>query len=126
MLACAAGYSWLFFSLSTNHTDQHTASICLMKNTIGLPCPSCGSTRAVEAIIHAQFMQALMLNPIGYVVAAFMLIIPVWITRDLLLKQESLLHSYLHAETQLRKPALYIPLLLAILVNWIWTIEKGL
>ncbi len=97
-----------------------------MKNTIGLPCPSCGSTRAVEAIMHAQFMQALMLNPIGYIIAAFMLIIPIWIARDLLVKQESLLKSYLFIETRLRKPALYIPLLLAILINWIWTIEKGL
>ncbi|QDU59401.1 hypothetical protein Pan216_02290 [Planctomycetes bacterium Pan216] len=36
---------------------------CLFKESTGLPCPTCGSTRAVEALLSGKFGASLRLNP---------------------------------------------------------------
>lgn len=42
-------------------------SICPVAISFGVPCPGCGMTRAIKALIHGQFMQAAYYNAAVYV-----------------------------------------------------------
>lgn len=43
---------------------QFTASVCIFRNATGVPCPTCGSTRAVLALMRGDIMQAAAFNPL--------------------------------------------------------------
>jgi len=49
---------------------------CVFKQATGLDCPGCGTTRALHALVHGRFGEALHFNPLLFVfiaVAACML-----------------------------------------------------
>jgi hypothetical protein len=48
--------------------DRLPIAICVFKQLTGLPCPSCGSTRALGRLAHLDVWGALSLNPL-FVVA---------------------------------------------------------
>ena len=123
-IVCVAGYAWLFYSL--NYNANNTMEVCLMKHVTNVSCPSCGSTRSVISLTKGEFLQALKINPLGYVVAMIMLLTPLWITIDVATKRETLFRFYQNAEAFLKKPRFAIPLILLIIINWIWNITKGL
>lgn len=43
-------------------------SICLFWNTIGIPCPSCGMTRAYMALFHGDLNGAFFYHPLFWLV----------------------------------------------------------
>ncbi|MBM3720118.1 MAG: DUF2752 domain-containing protein [Actinobacteria bacterium] len=51
--------------------------LCIFRNLTGLPCPFCGSTRSVGQILQGDFIEALAFNPIGFLVAALIVIMTV-------------------------------------------------
>lgn len=51
--------------------------LCIFRNLTGLPCPFCGSTRSVGQILQGDFSEALAFNPIGFLVAALIVIMTV-------------------------------------------------
>ncbi len=126
IIACAAGYIWLYQSIKAAGTDMVPTGVCLIKHTTNIPCPSCGSTRSVISLSRGDFWEALNMNPLGYVVALVMILVPLWILFDILTKKESLLKGYRKMEIRLKKPGYAIPLVLLFLMNWIWNITKGL
>ena len=126
LIACLAGYIWLYFSLTKNITENKSVEVCLIKHVTNIPCPSCGSTRSVISLIKGDFIGALNFNPIGYLVAIIMLITPIWITVDTIKRTKTLFDFYLIIETYLKKPKIAIPLILLVIINWIWNITKGL
>jgi hypothetical protein len=71
-------------------------------------------------------MEAFFLNPFGYLIAFILLAAPLWILVDLCRRSQTLFDFYQKAEKFLRRPAVAIPLILLVLVNWIWNITKGL
>jgi hypothetical protein len=121
-----AGYSWLYFSISTNGIYNKTVDVCLIKHVTNIPCPSCGSTRSVVLLISGNLMEAFRINPLGYVVAIILLIAPLWIIIDVLIKRKTLFNFYKKIEAYLKKPLYAIPLILFVLINWIWNVTKGL
>ena len=121
MLACFVGYLWLFY----NNSVSQTVDVCLIKKLTHLPCPSCGSTKAVISLIHGDFLKSLYINPFGVIITLFLLIAPLWILFDVTSKRSSLLDFYNKTEGLLKKPGLAIPLVLLVLMNWIWNITKG-
>ncbi len=127
-VACGAGYGWLYYSTISHHgaSNLHSFEVCLFKAATGLPCPSCGSTRAVLALMAGNAHEALLLNPFGFVIAIVMLLAPVWICYDLLSKETTLFDFYCCLETWVRKPTIAFPLVLLVIINWIWNISKGL
>lgn len=129
-IVCLAGYIWLFFSLNKTSglpiSNLGISTGCIIKKVTTIPCPSCGATRSVISILKGNFTNALMLNPLGYIVALIMFLAPIWILIDLLLKKESLYKSYHTIEVYFRKPLYAIPLATLIIINWIWNITKGL
>ena len=124
--ACFAGYIWLFYNVSSSGTVKSSVEVCLVKNATNIPCPSCGTTRAVMSLVNGNFFEALLLNPFGYIVALIMLLSPVWIVIDLVSKRDTLFICYQKTERLLVKPKLAIPLSFLVLANWIWNITKGL
>ncbi|MCE2771205.1 MAG: DUF2752 domain-containing protein [Saprospiraceae bacterium] len=100
--------------------------VCLIKNATNIPCPSCGTTRAVVSLVNGDFFEALFLNPFGYIVALIMLLAPIWIVFDLISKKNSLFIFYQKIEKFLVRPKLAILLIFLVLANWIWNISKGL
>jgi len=126
LLACTAGYAWLVYSVIKLQSEKTSGDVCLIKLITNIPCPSCGSTRSVIALIHGDWLQAIYINPFGIIIALIMLIIPFWILFDTITKKITLLNFYRHTETFLKKPIIAIPLILFVLINWIWNITKGL
>ena len=126
-LACFVGYGWLYFSLQHQQQIQNNEfSVCLVKNITNIPCPSCGTTRAVMEISKGEISQSILLNPFGIIVALIMLVCPIWIVYDYLSKKDSFYQFYSTSEEILRRKKVYIPLLILVLLNWIWNINKNL
>jgi len=125
-IACLAGYIWLYFNITNKFIENKNREVCLIKYTSNIPCPSCGSTRSIISLTKGDFIGALNFNPIGYIVAGIMLIVPVWIITDMILQRNSLFIFFQRTESQLKKPKYAIPLILLVVINWIWNIFKGL
>jgi hypothetical protein len=126
LIACMAGYMWLFYSMANVQPEKNTVEVCLIKHATNIPCPSCGSTRAVLSLVHGDFLKSLYINPFGIIIALIMLIAPVWILVDVTTRKNSLLYFYRQMEAVLKKPVIAIPLVLFVLMNWIWNITKEL
>jgi hypothetical protein len=125
-IACLAGYIWLYFSITKNITETKSVEVCIIKQLTNIPCPSCGATRSVILLTKGDFIGAFNFNPIGYLVAMIMLIAPIWIIVDIIKSTKTLFDFYLKIETYLKKPKIAIPLILLVIINWIWNITKGL
>jgi len=98
--------------------------MCLWYAITGLPCPSCGMTRSVVAILDGDIRGALLLNPLGVPALLFLLVTPLWILTDLILRRQSFYKEYRRAETILRKPSVAIIAVILVLANWVWSIYK--
>lgn len=123
LIACFVGYCWLLFSI--NYEQQNNISVCFVKNVTGIPCPSCGSTRAVSQLIQGSFFKSVYTNPFGIIILAIMIIVPVWILVDILIKKDSFYQFYKKSETIIRKKPIAITLIILVLLNWYWNIKKG-
>lgn len=124
-VACLAGYGWVLLARAFPQPDSLLSGACLFKRITTLPCPSCGTTRAIVALSHGNLLASLLLNPLGYLSAAIMLIAPLWILADLLTRTSSFYRFYLAAERLLRKKYIAIPAILLVLANWVWNVVKG-
>lgn len=125
-LACAAGYIWLYFFITRNLIEPKSFEVCLFKHVTNVPCPSCGSTRAIVSISKGNFIEALSLNPIGFLVIIIMVLAPFWVIVDILTRKRTLFLFYKKIEVYLKRPEFAIPLILLVIINWIWNITKGL
>jgi hypothetical protein len=122
LLACVAGTIWLLYNLNSTETT----GVCLFKGITNIPCPSCGSTRAIESLLHGDVMHSLKINPFGVIVALILFITPFWIIADIIIRRNSLYKFYQGVEKFFQRPRVLIPFALFVLVNWIWTISKEL
>ena len=122
LLLTACGYIWLFVCDDSSRVFGWNG--CLVRYLFHIPCPSCGTTRAVRAVFHGEWLGALYYNPIGIIMAALMVVIPVWIVIDLLTNSVSLLNAYRITENKLRSWPYAFAGILAILINWIWNLMK--
>ncbi len=100
-------------------------TLCIIKNISGYPCPSCGIRSGIGYLIKLDFYRAVVQNPLSVIVILGGVIIPVWIIRDLILKDISLYSFNRKTGAWLRKnPLIIVLLILLILVNWIWNFYK--
>lgn len=117
------GYLWLFHSI--NHSDrQGLWQGCPTKQLLHIPCPSCGTTRSIMLIIKGEWLGALYTNPLGFLAAALLVIVPVWICIDLIRNSSSMLNTYNRVILQINKPRTYIPCIILLIANWIWNLTK--
>ncbi|WP_083273905.1 DUF2752 domain-containing protein [Flavobacterium gilvum] len=87
LIACFLGYSWLLFlKLTPVKNSGLDLTVCIFKRVTGLPCPSCGTTRAVSYLFTGEIVKSVFLNPFGVLVAVIMVVSPVWIIWDTITK----------------------------------------
>lgn len=70
------------------HYSASTPTVCLFKQVTTIPCPSCGSTRAVMEIVQGHFLLAIYWNPLAIITFAIMAISPFWIVADWITKKK--------------------------------------
>jgi len=124
--ACLAGYGWIYYASLGQNGNMPSAEVCLVKHATSVPCPSYGTTRSILSIAEGDLIQALLTNPLGYIGAAFLVVVPVWIGFDVFVKRATLHKFYLGFETMLKRPRYALPFAFLIIVNWLWNIFKGL
>ena len=125
--ACLLGYLWLAFAIQINtKTYKNDISVCIIKHTTNIPCPSCGTTRSILSLIKGDVYGALFWNPIGLIILTIMIVLPIWISYDLIKRKSSLYIIYNRLEIFLKQKSILIPAILLIAGNWIWNIYKGL
>ena len=77
VVACAAGYVWL--AASSMHAEEGVWRGCLFKQFFHIPCPACGSTRALIALCQGHWKESLLLNPNGVLLAVLKILFFVFI-----------------------------------------------
>ena len=127
LLAIIIGTTWIIFNYSSYGAEKEGITTpCPIKLTTGIACPSCGTTRSILSVLHGDVFDALYWNPIGIILLFVLIVFPVWIVYDLILKKESFLMFYRRVENLLKQKRIAIPAIVLIIVNWIWNIYKGL
>ena len=124
LIACFSGYLYLIFT--NNYSENGQISVCMIKNATGYACPSCGTTRAVQALFKGDLIGSFLFNPFGIIVSIVMLILPFWIGFDLATKKQSFYVAYNKMESVLKQKKIAIPLIILVVLNWIWNIYKEL
>lgn len=120
---CFFGIIWLGFL----HYFHAAVTLCPVKNLTGYPCPSCGSSRAIDAFLHGNIWEAILINPLGIISLFLLASIICLILVDLITKRDYYFRVYNAAEEFLKKNKLISVLLIILLIaNWIWNIKKGL
>lgn len=125
-ISCLAGYFWLYINSSFSFLKEKSIEVCLIKHATNLPCPSCGSTRSLISLLNGDFLKALSINPLGYIIAIVLFTLPIWLILDFTLKYDSLYVFYKKTESIISKPYFSIPLVILVFLNWVWNISKEL
>jgi hypothetical protein len=100
--------------------DRIPLTLCVFKGLTGLPCPTCGSTRALGRLFALDFAGALGMNPFTTLVAV---IVAAWAVADLALLP---LRRALDVEFPKRLGfALRVGALVLFLANWFYLIAAG-
>lgn len=107
-------------AVSLLRLDHLPITVCTFKRLTGLPCPSCGSTRALAALARLDLGAAFALNP-GATLAALLLL--AWAVADLVLLVRR------RALTVDVSPGLAsvfrVSLVVAVLANWAYLLVAG-
>jgi hypothetical protein len=123
LTVCAAGWAWLSFHFGKSADLQ--MQLCWIKATTDMPCPACGTTRALDAMMHGRWWEAMLINPFGLPVLLLMIFAPIWIVVDMLCSHNSFYRAFQWTERKLSSRGIAITLLTLVLANWIWNFYKG-
>jgi hypothetical protein len=69
---------WGLLVLATvllSRATQQDVVVCMFRNATGVPCPTCGLTRATESMIHGRVITAIMLNPLAVAVGTISILV---------------------------------------------------
>ena len=125
LLLSFSGYGWILWNLFNGGITQGSLNPCLFRKITGIPCPSCGTTHSVLSIIKGDFGAAFYQNPLGFLLALMLVIIPVWIIIDLITGGDSFLLFYKKTETFLRNRWVAIPAIILVMIIWILNIVRN-
>lgn len=127
LFACFLGYGWLLFLKSvTVKNSSLDLTVCIFKRVTSLPCPSCGTTRAVSQLFDGEIVNSLYINPFGIIVGIIMMVSPCWIAWDFITKKQTFYNFYIKIEKIIRTKKIAILLIILVILNWIWNINKQL
>lgn len=119
---CAAGClgGWVWIALAMSRFGSGVWKGCLMKQFFHIPCPACGSTRAIVALLHGHLQESLAWNPLGIVLFVLLLLLTVVLPYDGLRQRRCLYSLFLRVDAYLHRKAVFILFAGAIIVNWWW------
>jgi len=108
LIICIGG---VLLSFDTKIFDR-IPHFCLVKETIGIPCPGCGILRSIIELVNFHFLMSIHYNPVGFIIVLSIL----GQTISRLLKISGCLsQNFINNQTRIIN-SLVITLLLA---NWI-------
>ena len=102
-------------------TKEHTTQ-CIFHNITGIACPGCGVGRGIIFILSGYFYNALLMNPLSYIMLLFGFVSLFWIIFDIKNKKETYV-PFLKKSLNIK---LQIILYSTLFINWMWNIYKGL
>jgi hypothetical protein len=104
----------------TLRLDRIPLTLCVFKGLTGLPCPTCGSTRALGRLFALDFAGALAMNPFTTLLA---LVVAAWALADLALLPA---RRALELDVSPRLGfALRVGALVLFLANWVYLLAAG-
>jgi hypothetical protein len=120
------GFGWVAWNLFYFQQSSPGLEICVLKNVAGLPCPSCGTTRSILHLLHGDLSTALFMNPFGIIAFIGMVVFPFWIIYDYWNAKGSLWTCYLQFIKFFSNKKFSFVVIVLVLLNWIWNIQKGI
>ena len=122
-----AGYIWLGWNLVDANAHESVPTFCLFKQVTGLPCPSCGTTRAIISLMQGNFRESLFVNPFGIIGSLALIIIPFWVLIDIIKRNDSFYRLFLKMESLFAtKHWVAFSAIIVVMLNWFWNMSKGL
>jgi hypothetical protein len=118
--AVAVALGWcLLFSLGVflHYQSGSTLALCTLKNITGIPCPTCGSLRALDSILRGDPVSAFLFNPLMFCAGIFILIV-------LMLRLVFGLTPKINASTK-EKIIAVTAISIVFLANWLYLIADG-
>lgn len=121
LIALGVSYVMLF---SFFGFDKLKINSCFLKSLTGIPCVTCGTTRAFSLLLKGEIYESILLNPIALLVFIasisflFLLVYDFFIGTNIL--------NNLIEKTKLLQMnnRIIIILFLLLILNWIWNIIK--
>lgn len=100
--------------------DRLPFSLCVFKAVTGVPCLTCGTTRALALLGHLDVAGALAMNPLA---AAGVLVLAPWAMADLALMsgRRALVLELSPAAARVAR----IAVVAAAVLNWVWLVAVG-
>ena len=95
---------------------------CIFKHLTGIPCPGCGTLRALQLLLQGDVVGSLRMNPLGLLLVVLAVVCVVWYVVDLWTGRHTLYKAF---HTRLPNYTIVIAVLLTF-ANWMWNISKGL
>lgn len=92
----------------------HVAPSCVFKGISGIPCPTCGATRALMNMTEGNFMDAVTMNPLAAVLVAAALLSCLYSVVSLLFGLRRVAFSLSERE----KDRMRIAAVMIVLANW--------
>ena len=120
---CVAGClgGWIRIALAMSKSEIGIWKGCLMKQVFHIPCPACGSTRAIVALLYGHLQESLIWNPLGIVLFVLLLLLTVMISYDGFRHCRCLYILFLRVDAWLHRKEVFILFAVAIVINW-WCI----
>ena len=100
--------------------DRLPFTVCLFKAFTGLPCPTCGSTRAVGRLVHLDVAGAIAMNPLA---TLGVVVLAIWAVADF-----GLLARGRALDVEVGSPLSRLVRVLAIAAvaaNWLYLLASG-
>ncbi len=119
--------SWIILIVEVCNLDflGLKLSICFFKELFGIPCPSCGTTRALIELTKGNVCSSLLINPLALVALPLGLLLQINVIIDYIMNKDSSYRLFLYLEMKIKTKVILIFFIVLILSNWIWNIFKN-
>ena len=120
-IVCLSPVVWLgLFFWGEPNPEEHFV-VCLFKRATGYACPGCGTTRAMRLFFNGHFVDALLMNPISWLLAFYSFYAFVRAIVDINTNKDTFFVNH-----PLRLPPWAIVFVIVFTIaNWLWNIWKG-
>lgn len=95
---------------------------CTWHELTGVPCPSCGATRSVIALLRGKWTAALLMNPLVFLAAIGVALFDIYAAVVLAVRAPRLRCDGLSRRSA---NAIRVVVIAAIASNWVWLIHRG-
>lgn len=99
---------------------------CIFRRLTGIPCGGCGMTTASILLLKGEIMEAFQTNPLGPLALMAATGIFIGALHDRIKHATDFARRVEGFNKRLKRPRLYIPLILLALAHWAWHIYRYL